>query len=92
MQGVGVAAVLLYAAIPDNAADGVRSRRRFPHEMPTASPLPRHLKKALWERGVSAYVRWNWLFIAPPLIITPAELREGLAQVEEVLTGIQKGE
>jgi taurine--2-oxoglutarate transaminase len=31
-------------------------------------------------------VRWNWIFIAPPLNITEAELDEGLEIISKVIS------
>ncbi|HEY8450513.1 MAG TPA: aminotransferase class III-fold pyridoxal phosphate-dependent enzyme [Bacillota bacterium] len=57
-----------------------------------ASALTTQIKQALWQRGVSAFVRWNFLFVAPPLIIRQAELDAGLAAIDEVLGAIDRGE
>lgn len=35
--------------------------------------------------GLSTIVRWNWIFIAPPLIITEAQIDEGIAILSEAL-------
>jgi taurine--2-oxoglutarate transaminase len=40
---------------------------------------------ALRERGLSTFVKWNWIFVVPPLCVTEEELREGLSIVDEVL-------
>jgi taurine--2-oxoglutarate transaminase len=40
---------------------------------------------ALRERGLSTFVKWNWIFVVPPLCITGEELREGLSIIDEVL-------
>jgi taurine--2-oxoglutarate transaminase len=40
---------------------------------------------ALRKRGLSAFVKWNWIFVIPPLSITEKELTEGLAIIDEVL-------
>lgn len=40
---------------------------------------------ALRERGLSTFVKWNWIFVVPPLCVTEDELREGLAIIDEVL-------
>ena len=40
---------------------------------------------ALRERGLSTFVKWNWIFVIPPLCITEEELTEGLAIIDEVL-------
>ena len=39
----------------------------------------------LKELGMHTFVRWNWIFIAPPLTITEAQLEEGLAIISEAL-------
>jgi len=54
-------------------------------EWNTPSDFPRRFKQALFDRGVSGYVRWNWVFIAPPLIINETELKAGLTALEEAL-------
>jgi taurine--2-oxoglutarate transaminase len=40
---------------------------------------------ALRNMGMYAFIRWNWLFIAPPLCITKEQLDEGLAIMSEAL-------
>ncbi|MFQ3566936.1 MAG: aminotransferase class III-fold pyridoxal phosphate-dependent enzyme [Aggregatilineales bacterium] len=42
--------------------------------------------KSLKERGLSTLVRWNYIFNTPPLVITEAQLQEGLSILDEVLT------
>ena len=37
------------------------------------------------EGGVFTTVRWNFLFIVPPLCITEDELREGLGVIDKAL-------
>lgn len=37
------------------------------------------------ELGMYTFVRWNYIFIAPPLCISPAEIDEGLAIISEAL-------
>ena len=37
------------------------------------------------ELGMFTFVRWNWIFIAPPLIITKEEIDEGLKIISQVL-------
>ena len=32
--------------------------------------------------------RWNWIFVTPPLVITEAELREGLKVMDDVLSWV----
>jgi taurine--2-oxoglutarate transaminase len=38
------------------------------------------------ELGMFTFVRWNWIFIAPPLNITEAELDEGLEIISKVVS------
>lgn len=40
---------------------------------------------ALRERGLSTFVKWNWIFVVPPLCISAEELGEGLSIIDEVL-------
>jgi taurine--2-oxoglutarate transaminase len=40
---------------------------------------------ALRQRGLSTFVKWNWIFVVPPLCINEKELREGLDIIDEVL-------
>jgi taurine--2-oxoglutarate transaminase len=47
--------------------------------------LNKEIHKRLLEGGVSTFVRWNWIFVVPPLVMTEAELREGLGVMDEVL-------
>ncbi len=44
------------------------------------------LKAFLLERGLFTLIRWNTVFCNPPLCITEAQLREGLALIDEGLT------
>ena len=39
----------------------------------------------LKELGLYTFVRWNYIFIAPPLIITEAQVDEGLSRISEAL-------
>ncbi len=49
------------------------------------STLTNKLKKALMDRGVFVFCRYNMLFIAPPLTITEEELMLGVRAVDEAL-------
>ena len=51
----------------------------------TPSPITDAIKRELMDRGVFAFVRWNWIFISPPLVISEDELRLGLSTVEAVI-------
>jgi taurine--2-oxoglutarate transaminase len=37
------------------------------------------------ELGMFTFVRWNWIFIAPPLIITKEQIDEGLKIISQVI-------
>ncbi|MBU2649205.1 aminotransferase class III-fold pyridoxal phosphate-dependent enzyme [bacterium] len=37
------------------------------------------------ELGMFTFVRWNWIFVAPPLIITESEVDEGLGIISEAI-------
>ena len=37
------------------------------------------------ELGMFTFVRWNWIFIAPPLIITTEQIDEGLKIISQVI-------
>jgi len=37
------------------------------------------------ELGMFTFVRWNWIFIAPPLCINEAEMNEGLIIIEKAI-------
>jgi taurine--2-oxoglutarate transaminase len=39
----------------------------------------------LRELGMYTFVRWNYVFIAPPLCITKSEIDEGIAIISEAL-------
>ncbi len=47
--------------------------------------VAREINKRLLEGGVYTTVRWNYLFLAPPLCIKESELREALAVIDKVL-------
>ena len=47
--------------------------------------VAREINKRLLEGGVYTTVRWNYLFIVPPLCIKENELKEGLAVIDRVL-------
>jgi taurine--2-oxoglutarate transaminase len=47
--------------------------------------VAREINKRLLEGGVYTTVRWNYLFIAPPLCIKDNELREGLSVIDKAL-------
>ena len=38
------------------------------------------------ELGMFTFVRWNWIFVAPPLNITQSEVDEGLAIISQAIS------
>jgi taurine--2-oxoglutarate transaminase len=52
-----------------------------PHELGVMARVP----GALRERGLYTFVKWNWIFVVPPLSIDEAELRQGLRILDKVL-------
>nr|MBA3533719.1 aminotransferase class III-fold pyridoxal phosphate-dependent enzyme [Ardenticatenales bacterium] len=55
-----------------------------PYNQP-ASEAMTQVAKFLHERGLYSFLRWNWIFCVPPLIISEAQLREALAILDEAL-------
>jgi taurine--2-oxoglutarate transaminase len=52
-------------------------------------PMTEPMKKvaaSLKASGISTYVRWNYVFSAPPLIVTQAQVEEGLAALDKALS------
>jgi taurine--2-oxoglutarate transaminase len=46
------------------------------------------INKTLREEGMSTFVRWSMIFNCPPLVITEAQIQEGLEIVDHALTKI----
>lgn len=53
--------------------------------MGTEAAISREINKRLLERGVYTFVRWNFIFVTPPLCIKEDELLEGLRVIDQVL-------
>jgi taurine--2-oxoglutarate transaminase len=56
-----------------------------PFNKPQTEPM-RHAARRLKEEGLTTLVRWNYIFNTPPLIITEAQIAEGLRILDTVLT------
>jgi taurine--2-oxoglutarate transaminase len=41
---------------------------------------------SLRQSGMSTFVRWNWIFNTPPLVINQAQIQEGLAMIDQALS------
>jgi taurine--2-oxoglutarate transaminase len=35
---------------------------------------------------MSTFVKWDWIFCSPPLIINKEQIQEGLAMIDQALT------
>lgn len=71
-----------------SAVELVRDRQTREPLAPWNGPDPGimgRINRYLRDRGVYVYIRWNYLFIAPPLSISAEELRFGLDAVDESL-------
>lgn len=53
-----------------------------PDEMAVMNKVAARLK----ELGMYTFVRWNYIFIAPPLCITKEQVEEGLAMISDAVT------
>ena len=53
-----------------------------PNEMEVMNKVAAKIK----ELGMYTFVRWNYIFVAPPLIITKEQVDEGLAIISEAIT------
>ncbi len=69
------------------AIELVRNRRTREPLAPYngTSPEMTALRRFLLERGLFLYTHWNIVLIIPPLIITPEQLAEGFAILDEGL-------
>ena len=52
---------------------------------PTEMEATTRMAARIRELGMFTFVRWNWIFIAPPLIITKEQIDEGLEIISEAL-------
>jgi taurine--2-oxoglutarate transaminase len=55
-----------------------------PFNLPMTEPMKK-VAASLINNGLSTFVRWNLIFHAPPLIVSEAELQEGLDIMDEAL-------
>ncbi len=55
-----------------------------PFNKPMTEPMKK-LSAVLINNGLSTFVRWNMIFHVPPLIVTEAQLQEGLEIVDKAL-------
>lgn len=43
------------------------------------------LSRYIRQRGVYTFCKWNWIFVVPPLCITPEQIAEGLTVIDAAL-------
>ncbi len=51
---------------------------------PLSAPM-KAVAGALRQMGMSTFVRWDYIFCAPPLVVTEAQIQEGLAMIDQAL-------
>jgi taurine--2-oxoglutarate transaminase len=56
---------------------------------PHSEPV-RKVAASLRRQGMSTFVRWDWIFCTPPLVINEAQLQEGLEIIDNALTEIDE--
>src|SRR5262245_9591204 len=54
----------------------------------TDSPLPMQIRHRAWDDGLHLLARASLLIIAPPLIVQPQQLDEGIAKLDRLLTWV----
>ncbi len=52
---------------------------------PASEPM-RKVAGILREKGMSTFVKWDWVFSAPPLVVNREQIQEGLAMLDDALT------
>ena len=56
---------------------------------PASEPMRKAAGK-LRELGMSTFVKWDWIFCTPPLIINEEQIQEGLSMIDEALSIIDE--
>jgi taurine--2-oxoglutarate transaminase len=57
----------------------------------TDSLLPLQMRRRAWDEGLHLLARGGSLYLAPPLIITPEQIEEGVAKLDRVLAWVDAG-
>ncbi|MFX0092918.1 MAG: aminotransferase class III-fold pyridoxal phosphate-dependent enzyme [Candidatus Hodarchaeota archaeon] len=60
-----------------------------PFNAPLTEPM-RKVAESLINDGLSTFVRWNWIFCTPPLIITEEQIQEGINIIDKALNEADK--
>jgi taurine--2-oxoglutarate transaminase len=54
----------------------------------TDSPLPLQIRRRAWDEGLHLLARGSLLILAPPLIVTPEQIEEGVGKLDCVLAWV----
>lgn len=57
------------------------------YNLPASEPM-RKVAGSLRKQGLSTFVRWDWIFCTPPLVINEAQVHEALDIIDRALTEI----
>jgi taurine--2-oxoglutarate transaminase len=52
---------------------------------PMSEPMQK-VAASLREQGMNTFVKWDWVFCTPPLVINEEQIGEGLAIIDRALT------
>ena len=55
-----------------------------PFNRPLTEPMAK-ISQLFRKEGLSTFVRWNWIFCCPPLIVTDEQIQEGLNMIDRAL-------
>ena len=55
-----------------------------PFNQPLTEPMTR-VSRSLIDDGLSTFVRWNWIFCNPPLVISEEQIQEGIDIIDRAL-------
>jgi taurine--2-oxoglutarate transaminase len=55
-----------------------------------ASKAMREVGSILREQGMSTFVKWDWIFCTPPLIVSKEQIEEGLAIIDQALAAADR--
>lgn len=59
------------------------------YNLPMSEPMSK-LAASLRKNGLSTFVKWNWIFCCPPLVINEEEIREASALIDTALSIAQE--
>src|SRR5262245_17509973 len=56
------------------------------------SPLPVQIRNRAWDEGIHILARGSLLMLAPPLVVQPEQIDEGVAKLDRVLGWLEQSE